>query len=112
MSLSRALLFWIGCIGTRSLAAWVAYAAPRFLPYMGAIAAVIAAGFLSIYLGGLRTTGPEVFGARIWWNDLRPIHATLYGVFAYAALKGNSNAWIVLATDTLLGALAWVFLRL
>ena len=28
----------------------------------------------------LRKTGLEVFGDKIWWNNLRPIHGILYGL--------------------------------
>jgi hypothetical protein len=104
----RALLFWIGCIGTRSLVAWLAYAKPELLPYMGVVAAAIAIGFTTIYLGELRPTGAEVFGERIWWDSLRPVHATLYGAFAYFAFQSHPQAWTFLATDVLLGAGAWL----
>lgn len=104
----RILLFWIGCIGTRSLAAWLAYSRPQILPYMGAIATVIALGFTIIYVFGLRPTGAEVFGDRIWWNDLRPIHALLYGLFAYLALHGHPNAWTILAADVIIGTVKYL----
>ena len=35
-----------------------------------------------IELGDYRKTGKEVFGSKIWWNDLRPVHASLYILFA------------------------------
>lgn len=104
----RAILFWFGCIGTRSLMAWLAYAKPELLPYMAVVAAAIALGFLIIYLGELRPTGVEVFGERIWWNSLRPVHAFLYGLFAYAAFEKHPQAWTVLGADVLLGAAAWL----
>ena len=108
MKAMRALLFWIGCIGTRSLAAWLAYAKPELLPYMGVVAAAIAVGFLAIYLGELRPTGAEVNGELIWWDSLRPVHATLYGAFAYFAIQGHPQAWTFLAADAVLGAGAWL----
>ncbi len=116
MSLStfhkRMLLFWIGCIGTRSAAVWLAYSHPTLLPYMGTLAAIIAVGFFSIYIGNLRQTGLEVFGDRIWWNHLRPIHAILYAAFAYFALTGRKRAWVFLALDVILGAAAWLHFHL
>ena len=104
----RALLFWVGCIGTRSAAAWLAYAKPQIVPYMGAVAAIIALGFITIYLGELRQTGAEVFGERIWWDSLRPVHAALYGAFAYLAFQGHPRAWTALVADVILGASAWM----
>jgi hypothetical protein len=112
MSITRALLFWVGCIGVRSAGAWLAYAHPRLLPYLGVVAAAIAIGFITIYLGGLRPTGVEVSGERIWWNSLRPVHAILYGVFAYMACNGHPEAWKVLAADVALGAGSWIFHRM
>ena len=104
----RALLFWIGCMGTRSLAVWLAYSKPQLLPILGGLAAAIALGYLIIYFGHLRTTGAEVFGDVIWWNDLRPVHALLYAAFAYLALHKHPLAWTLLAADVMLGAGAWL----
>lgn len=104
----RMLLFLIGCIGTRATLAWLAYAYPAFLPVMGALAIIPAIGFLTIYFGGLRKTGPEVFGERIWWNNLRPVHGFLYGLFAYMALSRSPRAWIVLLIDVLIGLVAFL----
>jgi hypothetical protein len=44
-----------------------------------------------------------VFGDKIWWNDLRPIHGSLYFLFAYSAIMGNSNAYQFLLVDVLFG---------
>jgi hypothetical protein len=107
----RSLLFWVGCLGIRSLAAWTAYVSPTYTPLLGWIASLIALGFTIIYLGGLRETGPEVFGERIWWNDMRPVHAALYGLFAYLAIHEHPRAWTVLALDVVLGAAAKLFYR-
>ena len=105
----RVLLFWIGCMGSRSLATWLAYSQPHLLHTMGLGAAAISVGFLTIYFGHLRSTGAEVFGERIWWDSLRPVHALLYGMFAYLALHDDPRAWMLLAADVVLGALAWIF---
>ena len=72
-------------------------------------AAGISIGFFTIWAFGLRKTGAEVFGARIWWNDLRPVHALLYALFAAAAVtpKFAARAWEFLAADVLLGAVAF-----
>ena len=104
MEIRRLLLFVLGCIGSRAALTYLAYiASTSILRYMGIAAALVAIGFTTIYLFGLRPTGPEVFGERIWWNDLRPVHATLYALFAYAALTGERRAWAFLATDTAIG---------
>jgi hypothetical protein len=103
----RIALFLIGCIGVRSALVWLAYAYPAYLPLMGIVAIAPAIGFLTIYLGDLRKTGPEVVGDRIWWNNLRPIHGFLYGLFAYMALNQDNRAWIVLLIDVMIGFIAF-----
>jgi hypothetical protein len=100
----RTLLFLIGCIGTRVGLALAARALPpNWLPYAGAVALIPAIGFFTIYLFDLRKTGPEVFGDRIWWNSLRPLHGTLYAAFAYLAFQKDPRAWMILAADAAVG---------
>ena len=105
----RMLLFLIGCIGLRSLFVVVAkYINTTYLKYLGYLALLPAIGFLYIYLTGSRKIGAETFGANIWWNNLRPIHSSLYFLFAYNAIKGNTQAWIFLLVDVLLGLLSFI----
>jgi hypothetical protein len=105
----RFLLFLIGCIGIRSLFVVVAKNSDiKYLKYMGYLALLPAVGFIYIYLTGSRKTGEEVFGDKIWWNNLRPIHSFLYFVFAYNAIIGNKNAWIYLLADVLIGLISFL----
>ena len=106
----RFILFLIGCIGTRSLFAYLAKTLPiKYLRYMGFIALVPACGFLYIYLSGIRQTGAEVFGDKIWWNNLRPVHSLLYFLFAYFAINGNQSiAWKILLMDVLIGLISFL----
>ena len=100
----RFLLFLIGCIGTRSLLVYIAKNIDtQSLKYMGYITLIPAFGFIYIYLTGTRKTGAEVFGDKIWWNDLRPIHAMLYLLFSYNAINGYKYAWVFLLIDVLFG---------
>ena len=63
--------------------------------------------WLYLYIFKLRLTGPEVFGGRIWWNDIRPIHAMLYASTAYLAYTG-SDLWLYpLMIDVGVGFTAW-----
>ena len=98
----RFLLFLIGCIGVRSLFVVIAKNIDiKYLQYLGFLALLPALGFAYIYLTGSRQTGKEVFGEKIWWNDLRPLHSLLYFLFAYNAIIGNKNSWIYLLIDFL-----------
>jgi hypothetical protein len=108
----RTLLFLIGCIGTRALFAYAAkIASTTVLFYMGLLAAAIAGGFIYVWLTGSRKTGVETMGAPIWWNELRPIHALLYTLFAYNAIIGQHTAWRYLALDVVFGLVIYLLHR-
>lgn len=105
----RFLLFLIGCIGSRSLLVYLAKNANKHnLMYIGYLALLPAIGFLYIYFSGARKTGGEVFGDKIWWNNLRPLHSLLYFIFAYNAIIGNQMAWIYLAIDVIIGLISFL----
>ena len=105
----RMLLFIIGCIGIRSLFVVIAKKInTKYLKYLGYLALLPASGFIYIYLTGSRKTGGETFGEKIWWNDLRPVHAILYILFAYNAIIGNKQSWIYLLIDVLIGLMSFL----
>jgi hypothetical protein len=105
----RFLLFLIGCIGTRSLFVYISKNMnSEYLPLLGYLAILPAIGFLYIYFTGSRKTGAEVFGEKIWWNNLRPIHAILYGLFAYNAINKKSYSWIFLLIDVIIGLISFL----
>jgi hypothetical protein len=105
----RFLLFIFGCIGMRSLFVFIAKnTSVTYLPYLGYLALLPALGFTYIYLTGSRKTGQEVFGEKIWWNDLRPLHSLLYFLFAYNAINGNKNSWVYLLIDVIIGLFSFL----
>jgi hypothetical protein len=105
----RFLLFLIGCIGVRTLFVLIAKnASAYYLPILGYLALLPAIGFVYIYLTGSRQVGAEVFGEKIWWNNLRPLHALLYFLFAYNAINGNKMAYQYLLIDVVIGLTAFV----
>ncbi len=109
----RLLLFLVGCIGTRSLIAYLAkIASPEYLQIMGYLALLPVFGFFWIWATGARQTGAEVFGDKIWWNHLRPIHGTLYALFAFYAIKQMPCAWWFLLIDVVFGFASFVVNRL
>ena len=81
---------------------------PIYLPIAGYIGLILGISFLTIYYYNLRKTGIEVFGNKIWWNDIRPIHGVLYLIFAYLAINKNKNAWIVLLIDVIFGLIMFI----
>jgi len=89
------------CIGAK-------YASTQWLKYLGYLALLPAFGFAFLFVTGKRKTGPEVFGGKIWWNNLRPVHALLYFLFAYQAIHGNHSAWVFLMLDVILGLIAFL----
>ena len=103
----RAALFLIGCMGTRLALTYLAKTNAAALPIIGALAIPPAVGITVIFIFGLRKTGNETFGNPIWWDALRPVHACLWALFAYMAIRKNKHAWKVLLLDTLLGLVAW-----
>lgn len=108
LTLSRALLFLIGCIGLRSAFAYAAFKInTNYLPYLGAVALIPVVGWIYILITGSRQTGLEA-GGRIWWNNLRPVHAALWAGFAGAAIMKNNNAYLFLVVDVVLGLAAWL----
>jgi hypothetical protein len=105
----RMLLFLVGCIGTRLLFVYVAKnSSVQVLKYLGYLALLPAIGFMYIFLTGSRKTGAEVFGEKIWWNNLRPLHSLLYFIFSYNAIMGNKQSWVYLLADVTIGLTAWL----
>lgn len=104
----RFLLFLFGCILVRSIFVIIAKDHPEYLPLMGKLAFVPAIGFFYIYANDLRKTGGEVFGDKIWWNHLRPLHGSLYGLFGLLAINSYPYSWVVLLADVLIGLTAFL----
>lgn len=105
----RFLLFLIGCIGTRSLFVYIAKNIPiTYLPILGHLALIPTIGFTYIFFTGSRQRGAEVFGDKIWWNNLRPIHAILYGLFAYNAINMKPFSWKYLLIDVIIGLVSFL----
>lgn len=100
----RFVLFLFGCIVSRILFMLLSkHINLKYLPILGYIALIPAFGFMYIFLTNSRKTGPDVFGDKIWWNYLRPVHALLYGLFAYFAINKKVYSWIFLLIDVIIG---------
>jgi len=93
----KPILYFTVCLGIRSLIAHAFHRAPgRYLPIMGVLALIIAIGFMMIYLLGWRQGSVVETGkaCKVWWNDLRPIHAALYLLSGLAALKRQRSTYL------------------
>ena len=106
----RFLLFIFGCISIRLLFVYIAKTIDNsYLPILGLLALIPAIGFFYIFFTNSRETGPEVFGEKIWWNNLRILHGLLYLIFAILAITRQSYAWIALLIDVSIGLLSFLY---
>ena len=100
----RFILFLFLCIPARiGLSLLAKKLKERKLQIMGLILLIPAIGFLTIYFSNIRKVGAEVFGDKIWWNDLRLLHGLLYLTFCVCALLKNTKSWLILMLDVYLG---------
>lgn len=109
----RFLLFLLACIPLRVLLVYLAATRHDLLARhrlaVAALALMVGCGFLYLYVSGARPTGTETFGAKIWWNSLRPVHGFLYLYFAYLVLRREPDAYLPLLLDVTLGLTAFLW---
>jgi hypothetical protein len=102
----RLILFIFGCIGIRCLFVIIAKnSTKKNLKYLGYLALIPVIGFIySSY------SKKEIgfFKGKVWWANLRLVHACLYLFFAINAINGNENAWIYLLIDVLIGTIGFI----
>ena len=79
----------------------------KYLPYLGLLALLPVFGFLYFYFIGNRKKG--ALGQKIWWNNLRPIHAMLYLTFAYLAINRSKDSYKPLLIDVIIGLSAFLY---
>lgn len=105
----RFILFLFGCITLRCFLVFLAKGASKnLLLAMGTIALLPAIGFFYLFFSGKRKVGSETFGAKIWWNNLRPVHGILYFLFAIYAICGDKKAWMFLLIDVIIGLVSFL----
>lgn len=92
--LKRFILFLFGCMGFRFGLSYIigkGLLPPFLFKLVGLLIGIIGISFLYLFIFGLRKTGPEVFGDKIWWNNLRPIHGLMYLSASYAIYTENKE---------------------
>jgi len=100
----RFVLFLLLCIPIRVYLAYFAKVlSKQSVYYMGLLMTIPAVVMMYLYLTKQRQTGAETFGAPIWWNYLRPIHAILLLSFSFMALSKYSYSYIPLVVDVIVG---------
>lgn len=105
----RLVLFLIGCMGARSgLTYIIKHHTIQYKLFLVVLLMIPAIGFSYIYLNDLRKTGGEVFGGKIWWNNLRPFHAIMYFTSAVMVYIQNKKAYYVVGLDTLVGLISFI----
>jgi len=105
----RFALFLCGCIPARLALVYLAKnIAIHYLPLLGYLTLIIGISFAYLFLSGTRKTGAEVFGDRIWWNNLRPIHSLFYLLFSYYAINKIRKGWIYLLYDVIFGLFSFL----
>ena len=105
----RFILFLLACIPTRLLFVYLAKISNKYwLQILGYLGLLPAIGFFYIYFTNSRQTGAEVFGDKIWWNKLRPIHGILYLIFSINAISGNNMAYVYLLVDVIFGLSSFI----
>ena len=105
----RFFLFLCFCIPSRLLILYTAKVIPLdYLPILGYITFIIASSFTYIFLSGSRKRGLETIGVKIWWNELRPVHALLYFLFSYYAIHKIRCGWLYLLYDICIGLFSFL----
>lgn len=109
MNINRIIFYLSTCILFRCLIVLFAkYLSKENLKLMGLLTLIPAFGFIFIYFTGIRKTGIEVSGNKIWWDNLRPIHSLLYFIFSYMAINGKDYSYIVLLIDVIIGIFSFL----
>ena len=118
ISQERILTFLFGCILLRSIFVYLAYFFKNkheyFLYLLAIVCFFIGLSMILIYFGvGRESADKQLLGwndddSVLWWNDLRPIHGSLFILFAILTALNYDNTWIILLVDTLIGISAWI----
>ena len=104
----RILLFTFLCIPTRFLFMYLSRKYQNIYgKYFIFVALLFSLAQFYLYINDLRKTGIEVFGADIWWNQLRPVHGVLYLLFSIYMYKDYEYAYIPLLLDIIIGIVSF-----
>lgn len=100
MSQQSSLLFWLLCIPSRLYLAKYAEKG-RHKNYLRA-AAVLPA---TVWLSGVLPADTNAAGQDVWWDDLRPFHGALWGLYA------ATGRYESLVADVFLAIFSQIFIK-
>ena len=113
--LQRIGLFLTVCILARLLLAYLAkYIAvdseyKNFKFALDIICFGIGVSFIYQYFKGNKV---DVFGGKVWWGDLRLIHACNYLAYSYLSYNNVAWAYLVLVFDVIIGLTGFLMHRM
>jgi hypothetical protein len=99
--------WFVACLAARIVLVVAVKLTPsEWLPWAGAVALLPVLGFAALFFG-IWERKREVFGQRIWWNAMRPIHTAILLAFAVMAFLRSKWAFVPLAIDVMVGTVAF-----
>lgn len=95
------LLYLFGCILSRLGIAYCLKECPRkWVRYISVLYLILGLGISMQWL--LKTRKMGAFGQKIWWDDLRVIHAGLFFFISYTAYRNLRGwAWKMVIVDVI-----------
>jgi len=100
---NRIVIFLCICITLRAFLAYLAnkLASSNYLKLMGIFALIVSSGLIYQFIAN--PNKPGGFGGDSWWNNVRPVHAALYLVFAVMTVINPKYAYLALILDVIFG---------
>lgn len=101
-------VYIFGCLLSRlGIAYLIKEGARKWLKYISAMYLVFGLGIGFLWLTKMRTSG--AFREKIWWDDLRPVHALTFLFVSYASFRGMRGwAWKMVVADVVISLVAFI----
>ena len=109
--LQKRFIYFLGlCIPARiSLALLAKYIPLKLLQIMGYFTLIAGIWFLYAFIIKPYDYAKVIKTTKVWWQDIRILHACTYITFSYLAINKQRNAWIALMIDAFIGLYAFLF---
>ena len=106
---NRIFLYTCVCLVVRILLVYLVYSTKEKATYQNIaalISALIGLSFVWQYLYSKKELG--FFGGKVWWKQLRVLHAFLFLLFAVLVLNGYKDACLVLIPGLVFGIIGFI----